>query len=431
MTIRLAELIKEFGVPGASMACWHDGEIHQEAGGLLNLDTGVEATADSLFQVGSVTKVWTTAQVMLLVEEGRLTLDTPVAEVLPGIDQDVTIEHLLTHTSGLDGDFFHDTGRGDDCLERYTAAIAARPLTHPVGATHSYSNGGFSVAGRVVEVVTGKVWDTALRDQLITPLGLTRTWTLPEDVLRFRAATGHLGEANTPTPTWGMMRSNSPAGQICSTAPDLVRFGRSFVEGGPLSAESVREMTRPRVELPARVYGTHWGLGWILDTWDGTPILLHGGNTIGQAAMMWVVASTGTVVAVLANGGDTSGLFQAVAAGLFPELAGLTPPGPALPPDPPSEAGIAGHAGVYERTGARITVREDELVYENTGDFADLEPPVSLELVPTGEHTFLARRPGTRLWAPGAFYRLRDGSPYLYFGVRSTPKVPDAPGATP
>ncbi|MFC4122129.1 serine hydrolase domain-containing protein [Nonomuraea zeae] len=424
MTIRLAELIEEFQVPGASTAYWHDGEIHRQAGGLLNRDTGVEATPGSLFQIGSVTKVWTTAMIMLLIEQGRLTLGTPVSEVLPEIDPSVTIEHLLTHTSGLDGDFFHDTGRGDDCLEKYVTAIAARPLAHPAGATHSYSNGGFSVAGRVVEVITGKVWDTALRDQLVTPLGLTGTWTLPEDVLRFRAATGHLGDANDPTPTWGIMRSNSPAGQICATAADLVRFGRTFAAGGgPLSEESVRAMAKPRVEVPARVYGTHWGLGWILDTWDGTPVLLHGGNTIGQAAMLWVVPSTGTVIALLANGGDTDGFFHAVAADLFPRLAGLRPPSPPQPPDPPSEHDLAAHEGVYERTGARITVRTAELIYENTSDLADLQPPMSFDLVPTGEHRFLARRPGDRLWTPGAFYSLRDGSPHLYFGVRSTPKT--------
>ncbi|NUP03579.1 MAG: beta-lactamase family protein, partial [Nonomuraea sp.] len=341
MTIRLAELIEKFRVPGASVAYWHEGEIHREAGGLLNLGTGVEATPDALFQAGSVTKVWTTAQIMLLIEEGRLDLGTRVADLVPGIDGRVTVEQLLTHTSGIDGDFFHDTGRGDDCLEKYVALLAARPLTHPPGATHSYSNGAFSVAGRLVELITGKVWDTALRDQLIDPLGLTGTWTLPEDVIRFRAATGHLGEANTPTPTWAIMRSNSPAGQICATASDLVRFGRSFVEGGgPLSPASVEAMASPRVELPEPVFGTHWGLGWILDTWDGARVLLHGGNTIGQAAMLWAVPSTGTVVALLANGGDTEGLFHALAGELFPRLCGLTPPAAPRPPDPPSPADL-------------------------------------------------------------------------------------------
>lgn len=422
MTMRLAELIGEFRVPGAALAYWHGGEIRQEAAGVLNLSTGVEVTPDSLFQIGSVTKIWTTAQIMLLAEQGKLTLDTPVAEVLPGIGHDIRIEHLLCHTSGIDGDFFHDTGRGDDCLARYVAAIAGRPLTHPVGATHSYSNGAFCVAGRVVEVITGKVWDTALREQLVEPLGLTHTWTLPEDVLRFRAATGHLGEANEPTSTWMIPRSNSPAGQICSTAADLVRFGRSFLEGGVLGRESVAAMAEPRVEPPCRIYGSHWGLGWILDTWEGTPVWLHGGNTIGQAAMLWVVPGPGTVVAVLCNGGDSAGLIQAVADRVFPELCGLRPP---APPQPAGEVGegLEPYEGIYERTGVRLTVRDGGLTYENTGELSDLQPPIRFDLAPAEGGGFVARRPGDRHWTRCAFFTLPDGSPYLYSGVRSTPKV--------
>ncbi|MEV0596063.1 serine hydrolase domain-containing protein [Nonomuraea cavernae] len=423
MTIRLAELIKEFRVPGASLAYWHQGETHCEVAGLLNLDTGVAATPDSLFQIGSVTKVWTTAQIMLLVEEGRLTLDTPVAEVLPEIGGGVLVRHLLSHTSGIDGDFFHDTGRGDDCLEKYVTAIAGRPLTHPVGATHSYSNGAFSVAGRVVERLTGKVWDTALREQLIDPLGLTHTWTLPEDVIRFRAATGHLGDAGEPTGVWGITRSNSPAGQICATAGDLVRFGRAFVEPTVLSRASVQAMAEPQVELPGRVYGTHWGLGWILDTWDGTPVRLHGGNTIGQAAMLWVLPDQDVVVALLCNGGETDGLIQAVAEELFPALCGVRPPAPPRPPETPVAVEAGRHDGVYERTGARITVRDLRLTYESTGEYADLQAPLEFELVPAGDSVFLARRSGDRLWTKAVFHTLADGSPYLYFGVRSTPKI--------
>src|SRR5690606_3332968 len=388
-------------VPGASLAYWHGGEIHQEAAGLLNRSRGVEVTPESLFQIGSVTKIWTTAQIMLLAERGELSLDTPVADVLPEIGHGIRIEHLLCHTSGLDGDFFHDTGRGDDCLSAYVTALAARPLTHPVGVTHSYSNGAFSVAGRVIEVVTGQVWDAALREQLIEPLGLTHTWTLPEDVLRFRSATGHLGEAGEPTPTWAMPRSNSPAGQICSTAADLVRFGRSFLEARVLDRASVEAMARPRVEPPCHVYGSHWGLGWIVDAWDGAPVWLHGGNTIGQAAMLWVVPDLGTVVALLCNGGDSDGLIQAVARGLFPKLCGLRPPAPPAP-GPPAGGGLDSYEGVYERTGVRLTVGNGRLTYENIGELADLQPPLHFDLVPGDGGGFLARRPGDRVWARGA-----------------------------
>ncbi|MEV0587022.1 serine hydrolase domain-containing protein [Nonomuraea sp. NPDC050310] len=425
MTKLLAELCSEFRVPGASLAYWHDGEIHQEAAGVLNLATGVEVTPGSIFQIGSITKVWTTAQIMLLIEQGRLTLDTPVARLLDGLCPGVAVRHLLTHTCGVDGDFFHDTGRGDDCLARYAEAVRELAPAHPAGAAHSYSNAGFVLAGRIVEVLTGQVWDDALRSMLIEPLGLTHTWTLPEDVIRFRAATGHLGEPGEPqrpTPTWGIMRSIGPAGLICATAADVVRFGRSFLDSPLLSAASVEAMATPQVELPYGSFGSHWGLGWILDEWDGVPVWSHGGNTIGQSAMLWVLPGSGVTVAALANGGDTAGLFRALAARLFPELTGVSPrPLPQPPADPPAWSGE--HDGVHERTSARITVTPGRLRYENTGSFADLDEPMHYTLVPVGEGRYLARRDGEELWSGVVCTTFPDGSPYLYFGGRATPKT--------
>lgn len=203
---RLAGLIAEYEVPGANLAFLHEGEVHEFAAGVLNVDTGVEVTTDSLFQIGSVSKVWTATQIMLLVERGELTLDTPVVQVLPEfrvadpeVTKTVTIRHLLSHTSGIDGDFFLDTGRGDDCIEKYVEACADLAQNHPIGATQSYCNAGFTIAGRVIERLTGKVWDAALREQIIEPLGLTHTHTLPEDVLRFRGAMGHMDGAPAPS----------------------------------------------------------------------------------------------------------------------------------------------------------------------------------------------------------------------------------------
>ena len=95
----------------------------------------------------------------------------------------MTIRHLLTHTSGIDGDVFTDTGRGDDCLEKYVDVLAEAAQNHPLGATWSYCNSGFSLLGRVIEKLTGTTWDQAMRDRLFTPLGLARTVTLPEEAL--------------------------------------------------------------------------------------------------------------------------------------------------------------------------------------------------------------------------------------------------------
>ncbi len=119
-----------------------------------------------MFQIGSQGKMWTATVLMQLVDDGLVDVDQPVRTYLPGfavadpeVSSAVTLRHLLSHTSGIDGDNFADFGRGDDCLERYVESCATLGQTHPLGATMSYCNTGFSILGRIIEVVTGKVWD--------------------------------------------------------------------------------------------------------------------------------------------------------------------------------------------------------------------------------------------------------------------------------
>ncbi|MEU8271136.1 serine hydrolase [Sphaerisporangium sp. NPDC049002] len=428
---RLEGLIAEYEVPGASLAFLHEGEVHEFAAGVLNVDTGVEVTTDSLFQIGSITKVWTATQIMLLVERGELTLDTPVAEVLPEfavadpeVTKTVTIRHLLTHTSGIDGDLFLDTGRGDDCVEKYVRACADLPQNHPLGVTQSYCNSGFVIAGRVVERLTGKVWDAALREQIIEPLGLTHTWTLPEDVLRFRSAMGHMD--GRPAPVWGLMRSGGPAGLICARPADVVAFARAHLGTGLLT--DPRAMWEPQVDVPnPQTIGKQWGIGWILNEWEGRLIVSHGGNTIGQAAMLWMVPGSETVVCLLANGGHTAAFQQALATELFDDLLGLAVPPVLGPPAEPFETDVERYAGVYERAGTRmtLTVRDGRLALfaEATGALAGLQPDLAFDLVPVDDTTFAGRPEGEPQWLSAVFYELADGSPYIHLGVRATPKI--------
>jgi CubicO group peptidase (beta-lactamase class C family) len=429
---RLAELIAEYEVPGAALAYLHRGELTEFAAGTLNADTGVEATPDSLYQIGSVTKVWTATMLMQHVEQGRLTLDTPVAEVLPDFKvadaeatKNVTVRHLLTHTSGIDGDLFLETGRGDDCVEKYVEACATLAQNHPYGATQSYCNSGFIIAGRILEVLDGKRWDDVLQERIVQPLGLTHTWTLPEDVLRFSAAMGHVDGGRT-APLWGLMRSAGPAGLICARPSDVVAFARAHLDGGLL--ENPRAMWEPQVDIPnPYTLGKHWGIGWILDEWSDHLVISHGGNTIGQHAMLWAVPDTGTIACVTANGGHSGAFTRAVATELFAELDGLVVP-PALgPPETPVTVDVERYAGVYERAGFRgtMSVRDGALhLYgESTGELAGLQPPMEITFVPVDEVTFVGRREGDPDWLSAVFYELPDGSPYVHLGVRATPKV--------
>jgi CubicO group peptidase (beta-lactamase class C family) len=284
---RLATIAERHGVPGAAVGILHGDTVTEAAYGVLNRATGVAATTDSLFQIGSITKVWTATVVMRLVDDGLLDLDAPLVDVLPELllrDADVTrkltMRHLLTHTSGIDGDIFTDTGRGDDCLKKYVALLGDAALTHPLGATWSYSNSGYSLAGRVIEKLTGDTWDAALRELLFQPLGLTHTVTLPEEALLFRTAVGHLPGADgkpEPASQWGIPRSAGPAGGVTATVADVLRFARMHLNGGRsadgaavLSAASTTAMAAHQVELPDKhTVGDSWGLGWERMGWDG------------------------------------------------------------------------------------------------------------------------------------------------------------------
>ena len=146
---RLSESIAKYDVPGASVAVLHDGEVTAFGAGVLNLDTRVEVTTDSVFQIGSVTKSYTATLVLALADAGLLELDRPVVSYVPELelaDPDVrerlTLRHLLAHTSGIDGDHFLDLGRGEDVLARYLTTCGDLAQVLPLGAAWSYCNTG-------------------------------------------------------------------------------------------------------------------------------------------------------------------------------------------------------------------------------------------------------------------------------------------------
>lgn len=443
---RLDKLAHRYGVPGASLAIHHGGELTAVATGVLNVRTGVRATTDSLFQIGSITKVYTATVVLRLLAEAGHTVDTRVAELLPGfrvadpeVTTRVTVRHLLAHTSGIDGDLFLDTGRGDDCVERYVDACADLRQNHPLGVTMSYCNAGYVVLGRIVERLSGRVWDEALREHLLEPMGLTHTVTLPEEVLRFRAAMGHVtppGGVAKPAPAWGLMRSVGPAGAINATAGDVVAFARMHIAGGgaALAPEAAAEMVRPQVRLPDPwTLGRHQGLGWILYDQDGRSVYGHDGSTLGQYGFLKVVPDAKLAVCLLTNGGRADALAHDLFRDVLREGADLSEPDPPEPPARPPSLDPAEYLGRYERASVRIDVRAGDggsgpaLRHEITGALVEMvdEPVTDLALEPFAEMdggaAFLCRFPDSPLWTAVVFYRLPTGERYMHMGARATP----------
>jgi len=196
---RLAQLVDAHGGPGVSLAVGHAGEVFTTAAGVANLDTGQPATPETKLLIGSNTRSMTIALMCRAADDGLVDLDGLVLDYLPtfrtaedATTRAVTIRHLLLHTSGIGGDFFRDFGRGDDAIARLVDALPDAGVAHPVGLCWAYSNAAYVVAGRILEVVYGRPYAQVLREQLLTPLGMTDTALTPEESILGPTAVGHV-----------------------------------------------------------------------------------------------------------------------------------------------------------------------------------------------------------------------------------------------
>ena len=443
-TARLTELAAEHAIPGASIAVFAEGELHTAVTGVLNVETGVEVTPEALFQIGSVGKLYTATVVAQLADAGRLELDAPVIDVLPElrvadpeVTRRVTARHLLSHTSGIGGDLFSDTGRGDDVLERYVASCADLAQDAPLGATMSYCNAGFVILGRVIERLTGMTWDAAVREQLLEPLGATHTVSLPEEALRFRTAFGHLDTPARTTARWTLPRSCGPAGGLCASAADVVAFARLHLDGGLtadgrrlLSAAAAAAMLTPQVTVPDRwLVGDAWGLGVTLYDWAGRRAYGHNGGTIGQCAILRVLPEAGVIVALLANTRDAFPFLNALLGEIVDATAGVRPT-----PYPQPVVGTAEEdlVGRYERLGEELTVSRgsDGALHATRRTVGSLREAFGAtddehyELRPSdaGAGVLIACAPGKTSGFPVVAFTV-DGTTYLHKGARALRKV--------
>ena len=337
-------LLTEHQIPAVSLAVWHQHQCYQAAAGILNQDTGVQATPDSIFQIGSITKVFTACLVMQLVETDRVELDRPVKYYLQDFtiadthaSQTITVRQLLNHSSGIAGDFCPDDSNAQgNAIARYLDRINLLPLVHAPGAQFSYSNAAFVVAGRLVEVLFGLPWHQAIAERIFQPLGITHAIADPKESLRYRAAIGHYPDADNPSLWCTAPRSYfspalAPAGSTLSmSAAALLTFGRAQLERNKtntespwLSPDSLQLMQTPSVALPAtsQIFTRYWGLGWGIweDTRSGTASLYHSGQSNGQTSLLQLFPEQGTAIAVLLNSAKP-GVVEAIVRNLTKEL---------------------------------------------------------------------------------------------------------------
>jgi CubicO group peptidase (beta-lactamase class C family) len=440
LTATLPALLAEHRVPGAAVAVLVGDEVVDAAAGVLSKTTGVEATPDSLFQIGSITKVWTATLAMQLVDEGTLDLDATVRSYLPDFavaDDDasgrMTIRQLLCHTTGFEGDIFTDTGTGDDCVEKYVATLTGVSQLFAPGEMFSYNNAAFCVLGRVIEVLRGKPYDQVMREHLFAPLQLTHAATGPYEAILHRAAVGHLsrtpGADPEPAPVWALARSNAPAGAMLAMRPrDLLAFARMHLAGGTgpdgatvLSPAGVKAMQERQVELPdLGMMGNAWGLGWEVFDFPGGTVIGHDGGTIGQNAFLRIVPGRDVAVALLTNGGETLPVFEQAVGHILKELAGVDVPAFPVPPAQPAPVDASAFVGTYSSRLIDNVVTQDadgRVWIDQTPKGIALElgmEPRRIELVHLKGNTLIALEADSGVHMPHAFVG-DDGSGHTQF----------------
>lgn len=330
-------------IPGGALGIMVDGREEHATFGLASLASERPVTPATLFQIASITKTYTATAIWRLIDQGALALDAPVRRYLPDLQlsdeataAQVTVSNLLEHTAGWFSDEVFDDGDDDDALSRFVEQrLPRQPQLFSCGELFSYSNSAFQLLGRLIEVVTGETFQSAVRRLLFDPIGARDTMLERSAVLGRPYADGHTAmpvngqdAVLVQTPVW-LPRCVDPAGGIWSTTRDLLRYARIHLghPGVPalVKPESRQAMQEPAVAIPG--LGLHMGRSWFVEEVDGLRVISHNGDTSGQHAVLLMVPEVRFAFAVLLNGqpGAVAALaaLDAALAG-HPELAALS-----------------------------------------------------------------------------------------------------------
>jgi CubicO group peptidase (beta-lactamase class C family) len=365
----------KLGIPGVAVGVWANGRETFACHGVTSVDNPLPVDADTLYLVGSITKTCTATALMRLVAEGRVELAAPVRKYVPELvlaDEraaaEVTVMNLLNHASGLGWDVLVDTGEGDDALAGYVARMAELELMAAPGTRASYSQAGYSLAGRIIEKVTGLTYERAVASLVLEPLGLSHSLLAPGDVMTRRFAVGHNpGEDGTPAVArmWRGPRGRNPGGGIASSVSDQLRWARFHLGDGRaesgvrlLPAEVLHRMQEPTVALRGSTLGDAIGIAWFLRDVDGVRTVGHAGSGNGQFAELLMVPDRGFAVVSLSNAGPNGIPFnQAVVRWALETVLGVADRDPE--PIPHDAARAREVAGRYDIDAMTLRIDTD------------------------------------------------------------------------
>jgi CubicO group peptidase (beta-lactamase class C family) len=324
--------IRRRGTPGMSVGVALGGETLLTRGyGLADLENGVPATEGTVYRIGSVTKQFTAVATMMLVDSGQLELDAPLDRFLPDYPsggRTVTIEHLLTHTSGIASytsqPAFRETIPLELSHEELLALFQDVPFDFEPGAGWNYSNSGYYLLGMIIERVTGREYADFLREEIALPLDLRSTRYGDVRPIIPNRARGYDPDGEGGFVNCAPMGMNAPgaAGALVSTVIDLLAWQRALDEHRIVSAEAYDRMRTPARLADGRE--TDYGFGLSIGELDGHRRVSHGGGINGFTSHLARFPDEELTVVVLTNtvAAEAENATTAIARLVLGELAG-------------------------------------------------------------------------------------------------------------
>ncbi len=407
--VALAEAkLAEYKVPGMAIGVIDAGIVRTRGLGVINVEDRLAVTDHTVFPIASISKTFAATAMMRLVEQGKVSLQAPVRTYLPEfkvsdetVSREATIWNLLTHTGGWEGQV-SGPERGEDTLRNFVSSITGLMQVAPPAAAWSYNNAGFSIAGRVIESVTGTSINRAIRDLVFTPLGLEHAGTTAGDFIVNRFAAGHANRGDAPP---ALQRPFSPsvsvtAGGIGLCITDLMTYAKFHMGDGSsargervLTPQSLSQMRTPQMRKQST--DDEIGLAWHLRTIGGLRVAAHGGTLAGHILLLEIAPERNFAIAILTNAQNGWRLIQDV------ERAALqTYQGASFAPN----QGIA-HRGLVETlpTATPLTTQPNPAAY--VGRY--LRPSNAVVVRAEGSSLFVQERPNAgepRAEMPIAFF---------------------------
>lgn len=318
----MTDAIASGKLAGGAVGVMKDGKIVFVKGyGLADLEDGQPVKADTIFRIGSITKQFTTAMLMMLVERGQLSLSDPIAKYFPDFPKadGITVRHLLDHTSGIhsytDKNFASRGWRAHDTKEMVSYIAGQDNLTDfAVGEDYRYNNSAYVLAAAIVEKLTGKPYGVALEEMITKPLGLMDTAYDDERAVVPRRAKGYgMRDDKLANPLPLSVSVAHGAGAMRSTATDMLRWQEALFSGKVVKSESLALMIEPAKLKDGRLTSAvrkadpdggpplEYGLGLGVGERDGRRIIGHGGAINGFNSALYTYPDDKTAIVLLVN----------------------------------------------------------------------------------------------------------------------------------